>query len=973
MFVNLHARSHYSLLQSTLKINDLINFALEQKQSYVSLCDFENMYGCIEFYDKAKKANLKPIVGIEFNYLNTNLLMYALNYEGYLVLVDISSKLLTNQPFSLDLKDLENTILIATNHGISFDHNNFYQSYDSSLVNYVAVNLACYLNKEDKEVAFALKAIANDKKIVDYEDDSSIDNAYLLTETEAKLIIKDYEKGIDNLNQILNKIDLEIKNQPINIPTYDPKSPVISSQILRQLCYEGLAKRLNQETNLPEEYTSRLDYELDIIIQKQFEDYFLIVYDFIDYARSNNIMVGPGRGSAAGSLVAYCLYITQVDPVKNNLIFERFLNPTRISMPDIDTDIMDSRRDEVIEYLFNKYSNDHVAYIVTFGRMKAKMAIRDVGRILGFDQLIINNICKNIKEEYNEDLDQAIVNSKHLTEANKMYKQLFTIAKQLINTPRNISTHAAGIILSKQKLSSIIPVQIGINDRLLSQYSMEYLERFGLIKMDLLGLINLTTLDNVIKQIKRTQNKTIDLAKINYNDKNVFDDLSQAKTEGIFQLESYGMRRVLKQVKPRSVEDISIVSALFRPGAQKHINEFVQRRFSSNKNINYWNETTKKILEPTYGIIVYQEQVIQLTQAIANFDAAKSDNLRRAISKKDEKALASFQSEFINAAINNGFNQNQAISIFNNILEFANYGFNRSHSLAYSYISYWLAYLKHYYSIEFLATLLNSASSKEKKLLAYIKEAKYYGIKLLGPNFLHSVADFRYNTKTYSILFGFKMIKGVGEELIKKILSINDRNQISNYTEAVNALRKAKVTVKNIELLIKAGAFDVFLVNRRFLLNNLEIIYENTTLPSGLQTSLNGIEYANDLSINQADDLIKFEEDLLGIRLADLNAPVSIINEINGVTINHIDELDEDGINIIFKINYINNSTTKANKPIFYINGICNSTNITLTIFHSKAVLVTNLKQNNSYVLKVKKWNQFIVVDELIMEIKDEQ
>lgn len=973
MFINLYARSHYSLLQSTLRTDDLINFALENNHSYVSLCDFENMYGCIEFYDKAKKANLKPIIGIEFEYQNTNLLMYAQNYDGYLVLIETSSKLLTKQDFNLLEQNLANVILIATSKGVSFNHNNFYQSFDSNQANFIALNLACYLKPEDKEALLALRAIANDKKLVDYEYDTSYQNNHLLNEQEAKLIIKDYDKGLINLKQVINSINLEIKNQPINIPIYDSKNSIVSSQILRQLCYEGLAKRLNQETDFPSKYIQRLEYELDVIIQKQFENYFLIVYDFIDYARSCDIMVGPGRGSAAGSLVAYCLFITQVDPVQNNLIFERFLNPTRISMPDIDTDIMDTRRDEVIEYLFNKYSSDHVAYIVTFGRMKAKMAIRDVGRILGFDQVIINNISKNIKEEYNEDLERAIIASKHLQEASKMYKQLFSIAKKLINTPRNISTHAAGIILSKQKLSKVIPVQIGLNDRLLSQYSMEYLERFGLIKMDLLGLINLTTIDNVIKQIKRTQNKTIDLDKLNYNDKNVFDDLANARTEGIFQLESYGMRRVLKQVKPCSIEDISIVSALFRPGAQKHINEFVNRRFADNRHINYWNESTRKILEPTYGIIVYQEQVIQLVQAIANFNAAKSDNLRRAISKKDEKALASFEQEFVNSAVANGFNENQSKTIFDNILEFANYGFNRSHSLAYSYISYWLAYLKHYYSIEFITTLLNSVSSNEKKLLSYIKEAKHYGIKLLGPNILYSSADFKYNMKTYSILFGFKMIKGVGEELIKKIQSIDQRNKFSNYEEAIASLKKARITIKNIELLIKAGAFDVFLVNRRFLLNNLEIIYENIGLPNDLKMPLIGIEYANDLTINQASDLLKFEQDLLGLKLVDLNTTDSEISDINGIAISHISKLnDDEPINIIFKVNKINNSTTKTNKPIYYIIGYANQVNISLTIFYSKAILVTKLKPDHTYLLSVKKWNQFNVIEELIRELDNE-
>jgi len=459
-----------------------------------------------------------------------------------------------------------------------------------------------------------------------------------------------------------------------------------SSVLLQTMCVNSLIKLFGNESNIPGEYLYRLKYELDTINKMGFDDYFLVVQDYVNYAKNEGIIVGPGRGSSAGSLVAYLLGITIIDPIKNNLVFERFLNPARLNMPDIDVDFMDDRRNEVVQYLFNKYSKNKVAHIVIFQRMKAKMVIRDVGRILSMNRIIIDSICKLLNENF-DILNENSKAAKELKKYQEEYPQLFKLAMKLQNFPRQIGLHAAGVVLSSVNLTDIIPVQESADGLLCTQYSMEYLESLGLIKMDILGLINLTTLNQAIMNIEKNHNKKIDLYKIPLNDPKVFNYIAQGHTTGLFQLESTGMTNLVMRIKPKHIEDISICSALYRPGPQKNIDVFLRNR-NHPREIKYINDDVKKILESTSNIIIYQEQVIQIVQKVAGFSLADADLFRRAISKKQVDKLANLKKSFIDGGIKNGYTKEKVNEIFEYIFEFANYGFNHSHSLAYSYITY---------------------------------------------------------------------------------------------------------------------------------------------------------------------------------------------------------------------------------------------------------------------------------------------
>jgi DNA polymerase-3 subunit alpha len=419
----------------------------------------------------------------------------------------------------------------------------------------------------------------------------------------------------------------------------------------------------------------------------KFNDYFLVVQDYVNFAKRNSILVGPGRGSAAGSLVAYVLGITDIDPIEHDLIFERFLNPFRQTLPDIDIDFMDNRRNEIVEYIYNRYGAQHVAHIITFQRMKSKMAIRDAGRILGIELPIINNISKLISMQYDLDLKGAVQSNKSLSSFASKYEELFDIAQKILNFPRQVGLHAAGIVIAGTEIDNIIPIQSSPDGMSATQYSMEYLEPLGLIKMDILGLVNLTTINETIKLIKKEQSQNVDLTEIDLHDSKVFEQLTNGNTIGIFQLESPGMRNLIMKIKPTSIEDISITSALFRPGPQKNIPTYLKNK-ADPMNIKYLNDDFKEMLSSTYNIIIYQEQVIEIVQRVAGFSLAEADLFRRAISKKNADKLSQLREQFINGGKKNKYSEEELVQIFNFVYEFANYGFNHSHSLAYSYVSY---------------------------------------------------------------------------------------------------------------------------------------------------------------------------------------------------------------------------------------------------------------------------------------------
>lgn len=827
MFVNLLTHSYFSLLMSSISIDDIIHYAIANKQKYVCLTDFNNMYGAMEFYNKAHQNNLVPIIGLHIVFNNQDVYLIAKDNKGYKNLLKISSNLMTNQSFNIK-NYIDSLFVIADDidkiSWLKQKENGF--SLNQSKTNPIAARPCFYENKEDVIYVNALNAIANEKKLEDYDNDKQLNDLYLLNEDSAKKMFS--KQALDNLAKVIKSSswDLELNKKHYMIKYEQSKQ---SNILLQTMCLEALTKLFGNKDKIPKEYLYRLKYELDTINKMGFDDYFLVVQDYVNYAKNAGIIVGPGRGSSAGSLVAYLLGITIVDPIKNDLIFERFLNPERVTMPDIDVDFMDDRRNEVVQYLFNKYSRNNVAHIIIFQRMKAKMVIRDIGRILGMNRTIIDSICKLLTDHF-ETIEENSKSGKLLKKYEKEYPELFKLAFKLQNYPRQIGIHAAGVVLSSVNLTEIIPVQESTDGLLCTQYSMEYLEPLGLIKMDILGLINLTTLNQAIINIEKNHGRKIDLYKIPLNDHKVFDYITQGHTTGIFQLESAGMTNLVMRIKPKNIEDISICSALYRPGPQKNTDTFLKNR-NNPKDIKYLNDDVKKILEPTSNIIIYQEQVIQMVQKIAGFSLAQADLFRRAISKKQVDKLSGLKKSFIEGGIKNGYSETKVNEIFDYIFEFANYGFNHSHSLAYSYVSYWLAYIAYYYPLEFYSTLLMSNDASIEKVVQYINEVKNSGIEVLPPDINLSEYSFSiYNGE--KIVLGFNMTKGIGVNACEKILKTRQsqkKHKFENLMLCIRDLKNNGVTFNLIKLLTESGCFNSLNKDHDWfwLINNIKVIYDN--------------------------------------------------------------------------------------------------------------------------------------------------
>lgn len=865
MYINLNVHSYYSLLMSSISVDDIINFAIKHKQKYVSLIDINVMYGTVEFYKKAIENKLIPIVGLQIEYEDQKVILIAKNYEGYKNLIKISSLVMTNRKLSIEkylndlyviVKDIDKTPWLKNKEDCF--------SLNQSASNPIACKECFYENKEDVEYVKVLHAIANAKTFKEVETSKEFDDFYMFDETQAKKNFN--EESLNNLEKLISGCNLKLSFFAENhMVKFDGK---INSQILlRNMCAEGLKKRLNS-TSAPVKYIDRLTKELGIIDQMGFNDYFLVVQDYVSFAKHNEILVGPGRGSAAGSLVAYTLGITEIDPIKNDLIFERFLNPERQTMPDIDIDFMDDRRNEVVEYLRSKYSQERVCHILTFQRMKSKMAIRDVCRVFEYELSLVSFITKDFTMEYDLDIDKAIEKNKSIKANSEKYKEVFKFAKKFLNFPRQIGQHAAGVIISDIPLDEIIPIQNSTDDIYSSQYSMEYLESFGLIKMDILGLVNLSTINQCLKLIEQTKGIKVHLEKIPLDDQSIFKELSKGNTSGIFQLESPGMRNLIIKIKPKEIEDISITSALFRPGPQKNIPTYLANK-ANPKEIKYLNEDFKKVLSSTYNIIIYQEQVIEIVCRVAKFSLAQADLFRRAISKKNANKLADLKKDFINGGLKNGYTTKDLEKIFDYIFEFANYGFNHSHSLAYSYISYWMAYLKFHYPIQYFTTLLSSNDNSADKVSSYVNEAKKLGIGICMPSIRYS--QYNFSIKNNKILFGFNAIKGIGNETILKILKIR-QNHKEHFNDSLSSalcyLKGDGIGEKAIETLIKAGCFDEFLKqgqSRLYILENRKNILGKVIKDNGDFLSAPQLEDIPVLSKEQVEQLDQEQFDLLGV------------------------------------------------------------------------------------------------------------
>lgn len=850
-FIPLHVHTSYSLLNSGLRIEDYFSYLSSNKISVAGISDMNNLFITPKFVSLAKKANIKPLIGIQISYLNVDLLLYVKNEKGYTDLVRLiylnDSKTLKEDAFAQLSKDL--VVIIVTNddnlknknkqdlvllfksiamitsslfigiNATSGSEFNVILREIADQYNYdlVALPLIKYIKQSDELVVRLLDSVKNDQTMDSVKEINGHNYFPTVNELETNYTTTELNNSLKISNLIAFEFD-HVRGQLLHFDVDDEKSHLFN------LCQDALMKyKLNDKP----EYVKRLEDELAVIDKMGYNSYFLIVADYVSYAKKEKILVGPGRGSAAGSLVSYLLNITTIDPLEYDLLFERFLNIQRQTMPDIDIDFMDIYRDKVINYLKEKYGKQRVANIITFQTNGARASLRDIGRIYEIDNAHITLLTKSLgtSQLSLRDSYRNIKAFKTLVDSDKFYLEIVALASKIEGFPRQSGMHAAGVILNNTPLIDCLPV-LENDGNLLSQFEMGYLEDQGFLKMDILGLTNLTTIDVCLKLINKYQNIKLDYESLPFDQQGVYDLIASGKTMGIFQLESAGMLRAVAQIKPSNFNDIVAVLALFRPGPMEYIPTYSNRKFGKEK-VTYINDDIKAILEPTYGIIVYQEQIMQIARVMAGFDFAKADIFRRAISKKNDTLLQKMKSEFINGCLNNKYRRDEAEHTFNDILKFANYGFNKSHSVSYAKIACQMAYLKLNYPREFYASILNSSISSESKFPEIVSEINDAKLSLLLPC-VNKSSNIFLPTKE-GLLMPLKAIKGISTLTENKIFSARNNTFFSSYNDFFIRATNAGIGKQDIRTLIEAGALDEFGSTRATMLSqvdNIELLIE---------------------------------------------------------------------------------------------------------------------------------------------------
>ncbi|WP_449537232.1 DNA polymerase III subunit alpha [Ferdinandcohnia sp. Marseille-Q9671] len=881
-FVHLQVQSAYSLLSSAAKLEDLVKKASSLGLKALALTDENVMYGAVAFYKECRKYGIKPIIGLTAQILSEEdgqgtaypLVLLAKNNKGYQNLLKISSAIQTKSKAGLPRRwlsqyregligispgrmgDVEQNLKVgnveeakrcANSYKQIFEPGSFYLSVQNHNVHnedkinelklmigndleipVVATNHVQYIEKSDSFAHECLLSIKNGTKLAD-EDRVVLPSKeyYLKSPTEMIDLFFETPVVIENTLKIAQQCNVEIELGKFALPKYPVPNHEPAADYLSRICLKGLHERYQHPSD---EQLDRLQYELEVIRKMNFSDYFLIVWDFMKYAHENGIVTGPGRGSAAGSLVAYVLHITDVDPLEHQLLFERFLNPERISMPDIDIDFPDNRRDEMIEYVSKKYGRLHVAQIITFGTLAARAALRDVGRVMGISPKEADFLAKQVPSRLGITLKQAYEESQGLRDyiTNiEIGRKIFETAIKIEGLPRHTSTHAAGVVISEQPLTNLIAIQEGHNDVYLTQFPMDILEEIGLLKMDFLGLRNLTLIQNIQSLIQRGTGKRIDLSTIPLDDQKTFTLLSQGDTTGVFQLESSGMRSVLTRLQPNELEDIVAVNALYRPGPMENIPLYISRKHKKEA-VQYPHPDLESLLQMTYGVIVYQEQIMQIASKMAGFSLGEADLLRRAVSKKKKEVLDQERQHFVQGSLAKGYSEKTAHDIYDLIVRFANYGFNRSHAVAYSMIAYQLAYLKANFPLYFMSALLTSVIGNDDKLGQYIREAKQKGISILPPSINKSFFPFIVEKK--SIRFSLAGIKGVGVSALKEIIETRKVKPFADLFDFCVRTSTKSINRRTIEALICSGAFDEFDQHRATLLATLDVALEHAEL-----------------------------------------------------------------------------------------------------------------------------------------------
>lgn len=880
-FTPLDVKSSYSLLKSPTRISDLVTTAKERGYKALALTDENVLYGAVEFYNAAKKAGIKPILGLrlvvalnETDGTKLDLVFLAKNQRGYQHLMDLSTLQQTRKdkkipltiaqispllgelfiiippqstvfsilarPTSIltELANLgdDDSVLLGVNSRLDDVQIDTLQQLSKQLsLPLVGTSPVDYLNANDLFASRVLQAIDAGVELKDPTIEAGRRGQHYLHSKEQ--VIQDYKaKGLSAAAQktveVATLCNVELQFRAPVLPHFKNQAGTSSQQYLRSLCIQGLKKRRVAPGKTIQQYQERLAMELKVIHEMGFDDYFLIVWDVMNFAHQQKITTDPGRGSAAGSLVAYALAITEVDPLQYDLLFERFLNPERAQMPDIDLDIPDNRRDEVLQYVHQKYGHQRVAQIITFGTLAAKQVVRDVSRVFNLPRYDMQRLIDALPHGLHVTLKDALKESqqlKNLLDDNPKFRLLIQVAQQLEGLPRHYSIHAAGIVLSEQPLHEIVPLQDGSDGLLMTQFAKDTVETLGLLKMDFLGLKNLSIMDNTLQMI-RQEDPNFDLQKINFNDQLTLQLFQRGKTEGIFQFESSGIRNVLVNLHPTNFEDIVAVNALYRPGPMENIPHFTARKAGKEK-ITYPAPSLEKILGPTYGILVYQEQVMQLASVMAGFTLGEADLLRRAMSKKKKATMEDMRTKFIAGATEHGYSAQVAHQVFEYIDRFANYGFNRSHAVAYSMMAFEMAYLKVHYPAAFFTALMNAETNIEK-LKRHVGDAKQFGVKISGPRINISESSFLLHDGT--VYFGFSAIKGVRRDFVAAILE--ERQQNGKFTDLRNFITRIPERWQKQELiepLIYSGAFDKMGYNRAEMIDALPKLISGIELFAG--------------------------------------------------------------------------------------------------------------------------------------------
>ncbi len=941
-FTHLHLHTQYSLLDGFTRIDKLMSRCKELGMDSVAITDHGVMFGVVDFYKQAKKHGIKPIIGCEvyvaqrsrFDRENIDkrsyhLVLLAENQVGYQNLINLVSIGFTEGYYykprvdyeilkkhsegiialsaclagevqqrllegdydeakrtALKLQEVfgkDNFFLEVQDHGIEEQAkvNLFLQKLSrETQIPLVATNDVHYTDKEDNKTHEILMCIQTGKTLKDeHRMEFKTNEFYLKSPQEMKALFKGYDGAIENTTAIAQRCHVEFDFETIHLPKFEindsDESPF---DMLKRLCYEGLNKRYEVPS---EKARERLEFELNVIRSMGYVDYFLIVWDFIFYAKSNGIMVGPGRGSAAGSLVSYTLGITDVDPLEYDLLFERFLNPDRISMPDVDVDFCYERREEVIDYVKRKYGEDHVAQIITFGTLGARAAIRDVGRVLDISYQEVDKIAKEIPFALGMTIDKALeINPKLKAEydSNQEVKSLIDISRDIEGLPRHASTHAAGVVISKNEVSSYVPLYMH-QDSVTTQFPMGTLEEIGLLKMDFLGLRTLTVIRDTLENIEISRGEKIDLSALKFDDPKVYAEMSLGNTLGVFQLESSGMRSFMKELKPECFEDIVAGISLYRPGPMESIPIYIRNK-NQRGSVTFLHESLKPILDVTNGILVYQEQVMQVVRDLAGYSLARADLVRKAMSKKKMDVMEEEREYFVygkkdkdgNVEIDGcqarGIAPEIANRIYDEMIDFAKYAFNKSHAAGYAVLAYQTQYLKTYYAKEFMAALMTSVMGNTDKIVIYIKECSDMGIKVLPPDVNKSFK--RFYVEGENIRFSLSAIKNVGEGAVESIIkNRQDFGDFISFQNFIKRMRDKDINKRLVESLIRAGAFDALGTNRATMLGNLEKVWESMSAErrNNIAGQVSLFEIGGASAPDEVISLTPYEDFALNIRL----------------------------------------------------------------------------------------------------------